>query len=143
MHIMRLYALAALLATTTALSTPTAQLSRAATFWRYATPVVAKYLGQLASIELQERLSGTCLSDEECAVAWEDAHVSGASAFRKTVDDLGGFYVKTGQIIASRSDLFPRLKLDRSLGLHPQHHPYPLVPGTALLTPDVQLLLLR
>ena len=63
--------------------------------------------GQLASIELQERLSGTCLSDEECAVAWEDAHVSGASAFRKTVDDLGGFYVKTGQIVASRQDLFP------------------------------------
>ena len=102
---MRLHALAAVLASATALSTPTAQLSRAATFWRYATPVVAKYLGQLASIELQERLSGTCLSDEECAVAWEDAHVSGASAFRKTVDDLGGFYVKTGQIVASRQDL--------------------------------------
>ena len=63
MHIMRL--LAALLASAAALTTPTAQLSRAATFWRYATPVVAKYLGQLASIELQERLSGTCLSDEE------------------------------------------------------------------------------
>ena len=108
MHIMRLHALAAVLASATALSTPTAQLSRAATFWRYATPVVAKYLGQLASIELQERLSGTCLSDEECAVAWEDAHVSGASAFRKTVDDLGGFYVKTGQIVASRQDLFPK-----------------------------------
>ena len=91
---MRLHALA-LLATTTALSTPTAQLSRAATFWRYATPVVAKYLGQLASIELQERLSGTCLSDEECAVAWEDAHVSGASAFRKTVDDLARLDVET------------------------------------------------
>ena len=104
---MRLHALA-LLASATALSTPTAQLSRAATFWRYATPVVAKYLGQLASIELQERLSGTCLSDEECAVAWEDAHVSGASAFRRTVDDLGGFYVKTGQIVASRQDLFPK-----------------------------------
>jgi len=100
--------LLAVLASATALSTPTAQLSRAATFWRYATPVVAKYLGQLASIELQERLSGTCLSDEECAVAWEDAHVSGASAFRKTVDDLGGFYVKTGQIVASRQDLFPK-----------------------------------
>ena len=113
--------LAALLASAAGLaaglSTPTAQLSRAATFWRYATPVVAKYLGQLASIELQERLSGTCLSDEECAVAWEDAHVSGASAFRRTVDDLGGFYVKTGQIIASRSDLFPRQYSDALAGL--------------------------
>ena len=114
---MRLHALAALLASATALSTPTAQLSRAATFWRYATPVVAKYLGQLASIELQERLSGTCLSDEECAVAWEDAHVSGASAFRKTVDDLGGFYVKTGQIVASRQDLFPKQYSNALAGL--------------------------
>ena len=121
---MRLRALA-LLASATALSTPTAQLSRAATFWRYATPVVAKYLGQLASIELQERLSGTCLSDEECAVAWEDAHVSGASAFRKTVDDLGGFYVKTGQVIASRQDLFPRQYIDALDGLTDMVEPPP------------------
>ena len=106
---MRLYAIAALLASAAGLSTkPTAPLRRAATFWNIATPVVAKYLGQVASIELQERLSGTCLSDEECDLAYQSAHDAGADAFRKTVDDLGGFYVKTGQIIASRQDLFPK-----------------------------------
>ena len=73
---MRRHAIAALLASAAGLAaglaTPTAQLSRAATFWRYATPVVAKYLGQLASIELQERLSGTCLS----GTAYSNEHCS-------------------------------------------------------------------
>ena len=95
MHIMRL--LAALLAQgSPQLSTPTAQLSRAATFWRYATPVVAKLpLRQLASIpNCRSGSRARASSDEECAIAWEDAHVSGASAFRKPVDDSGGFYVK-------------------------------------------------
>ena len=80
---MRLHALA-LLASATALSTPTAQLSRAATFWRYATPVVAKYLGQLASIELQERLSALTRLPLQQVAGGEDiqlVHYSQGAAF--------------------------------------------------------------
>ena len=100
-----------------ALSTPAAPikapLARAATFWRYASPVVARYLGDQASVALKERVLGQCLSDEECEVIWNDSHETGAAAARRVVDDLGGFYVKTGQIIASRQDLFPRQYVSR------------------------------
>ena len=39
---------------------------------------------------------------------WEDEHNKGAVVLSKAINDLKGFYVKVGQIIASRQDLFPR-----------------------------------
>mmetsp|Transcript_19141 Transcript_19141/g.56851 ORF Transcript_19141/g.56851 Transcript_19141/m.56851 type:complete len:530 (-) Transcript_19141:17-1606(-) len=96
---------------------PTTQLGRAATFWKYATPVVTRYLTEAARINLNERLLGRCLSDEECEVVWDDANVAGGAAARSVVDELGGFYVKTGQIIASRQDLFPKQYSDALAGL--------------------------
>ena len=97
---MRLHALA-LLASATALSTPTAQLSRAATFWRYATPVVAKYRQRVD--ELQERL-GTCLSDEEAPSPGRTP----MSAARRRFKRRRAVLRQDGAIVASRQDLFPK-----------------------------------
>jgi len=58
-----------------------------------------------------------CLSDEECSVIWQDLHSEGAEVLSKTINDLKGFYVKTGQIIASRQDLFPREYTEALKGL--------------------------
>ena len=87
---------------------PSGKLLRAAKFWQRAVPIVGKYGRDVLSMRLKEQFLGECLSDEECEVIWDDAHRSGAAQARAVVDELGGFYVKTGQIIASRSDLFPR-----------------------------------
>ena len=80
-------------------------------------PIVGKYVTGPVTMQLRERVLGECLSDDECEVVWDDAHASGAAQARKVVDELGGFYVKTGQIIASRSDLFPRQYSDALAGL--------------------------
>ena len=52
-------------------------------------------------------------------------HAEGAEAFREIVDMLGGFYVKTGQVIASRQDLFPRQYIDALDGLTDMVEPPP------------------
>ena len=96
---------------------PTNKLARAAKFWQRAVPIVGKYVAGPVAMQLRERVLGECLSDDECEVVWDDAHASGAEQARKVVDELGGFYVKTGQIIASRSDLFPRQYSDALAGL--------------------------
>ena len=96
---------------------PTNKLARAAKFWQRAVPIVGKYVTGPVTMQLRERVLGECLSDDECEVVWDDAHASGAAQARKVVDELGGFYVKTGQIIASRSDLFPRQYSDALAGL--------------------------
>ena len=101
------------------------RLARAATVWRFAGPVVAKYLGADAQIRLRERVLGQCLDEEACEVVWDGVHAEGAEAFREIVDMLGGFYVKTGQVIASRQDLFPRQYIDALDGLTDMVEPPP------------------
>ena len=77
------------------------RLSRAATFWRFALPVVARYFGTAARLNLRER------PREARDAVWDAVHADGAADFRRAVDLLGGFYVKSGQVVASRRDLFP------------------------------------
>ncbi|GMH78504.1 hypothetical protein TL16_g07828, partial [Triparma laevis f. inornata] len=50
-------------------------------------------------------------------IIWSDLHTAGASTLSLTINDLKGFYVKTGQIIASRQDLFPREYTEALSGL--------------------------
>ena len=95
-------------------------------------PVVAKYLGADAQIRLRERVLGQCLDEEACEVVWDGVHAEGAEAFREIVDMLGGFYVKTGQVIASRQDLFPRQYIDSLDGLTDMVEPLPCRRGVFL-----------
>ncbi|CAK8997066.1 Uncharacterized protein sll0005 [Durusdinium trenchii] len=39
---------------------------------------------------------------------WQERHKAGATAIRNLINELKGFYVKVGQVIATRSDLFPQ-----------------------------------
>jgi len=83
-------------------------LRRSAAFWGYAAPVAARYAGDRAKLWYREAVLRECLDEAECAAIWDEAHVSGAEQIRKAVDELGGFYVKVGQLVATRKDLFPR-----------------------------------
>lgn len=71
------------------------QLYRTVRFWCYVVPVLAQY--------------GTTLAQGDSATdtAWLTTHAFGGRMFRACVDELGGFYVKVGQIVATRQDLFP------------------------------------
>lgn len=101
------------------------RLLRAATFWSSALPVVFSYLQLQARFNLRERILNRCLSTEECEVEWNDAHTEGAATLKEVINDLKGFYVKTGQIIASRVDLFPRQYTDALSGLTDYLDPMP------------------
>ena len=92
-------------------------LSRALSFWVRIAPVAAKYLYVDNSLKVRERILGECLSDDECEVLWEDAHDTGSTILSDAINDLKGFYAKTGQIIATRHDLFPRQYTDQLSGL--------------------------
>ena len=92
-------------------------LSRALSFWVRIAPVAAKYLYVDNSLKVRERILGQCLSDDECEVLWEDAHDTGSTILSDAINDLKGFYAKTGQIIATRHDLFPRQYTDQLSGL--------------------------
>ena len=93
------------------------RLKRASTFWARAIPVISSYLRTYTQLNVRERLLGECLSDEECEVVWQEEHERGASVLARAIDDLKGFYVKTGQIIATREDLFPRAYTEKLRGL--------------------------
>ncbi|KAG8458191.1 hypothetical protein KFE25_011722 [Diacronema lutheri] len=101
------------------------RLLRAATFWSRALPVVFSYLGLQASVNLRERILGRCLEAEECEVLWEEAHTEGAATLKDAITTLKGFYVKTGQIIAARVDLFPKQYTDALSGLTDDFDPMP------------------
>ena len=86
---------------------PIDQAQRAASFGLQAGPIVASYLGTFGKLQFREKVLGECMSDDECEVVWEDEHEKGSKALTEAILDLKGFYVKLGQLIASREDLFP------------------------------------
>jgi len=84
------------------------QALRAASFGLQAGPIVASYLSAYSKMQFRERVLGECLDEDECEVVWEDEHDKGSKALTAAILDLKGFYVKLGQLIASREDLFPK-----------------------------------
>ena len=87
-------------------------LERQARFWGWAAPALARYAGLVAVKETDE-------------ARWTLAHEYGAAQFRNCVDDLGGFFVKTGQIVALRRDLFPEQYCVALTGLADMVDPLP------------------
>ena len=80
------------------------QAQRGLRFMSKALPIVGSYIGLYSRLQLQERITGQCLDDEECEVLWESEHDKGSRAFSDVVNELKGFYTKWGQIIASRQE---------------------------------------
>ena len=76
------------------------RLSRSLTFYSRVIPILARY--QLKNVELRRR----CATDEECDVEYAELDQWGSDRLRDTILELQGFYVKSGQVISSRVDLF-------------------------------------
>lgn len=77
------------------------RLGRAAKFYSKAIPVFASYK------LLEIKLTNFPLSEEEAVVQWNELHDWGSDVISKAITELKGFYPKTGQIIATRVDIFP------------------------------------
>ncbi|CAE7482766.1 unnamed protein product [Symbiodinium sp. CCMP2456] len=90
---------------TTALS-PLQRLSRSLRFYSTILPVLGQYVVRpwLHSIGLEEK------TGEELTQEMDDW---GSKKLQETLLDLGGFYVKTGQVLSTRVDLFSKPYTDR------------------------------
>jgi aarF domain-containing kinase len=73
------------------------RIVRALTFWSKVVPILAAY----KAVELR---GGT---EEELAAKYEELHDWGSDRLQSAINELKGFYVKTGQVISTRVDLFP------------------------------------
>ena len=113
------------------------RLVRAADFWFRVLPVLASYLRLYFSFEVREKVLGQCLDADECEVLWGDAHNRGASVLESAINDLKGFYVKCGQVIASRQDLFPRQYTEQLAGLTDFLDPMPTALVRAVIVQEL------
>lgn len=99
--------------------TPTQRLLRAKDFWSATLPIILSY------IFLDNWLKVRGLDKVEEDMLWEGVHEWGSKRLSSIVNDLKGFYVKSGQLIATRVDLFPRAYTDKLRELQDRLDPLP------------------
>ena len=83
------------------------RLGRAAQFYSKAIPVFLSYL----TLDARLKVTGAYNGDEvapNIEKEWEKLHEWGSDEISSAITQLKGFYPKTGQIIATRVDIFPK-----------------------------------
>ncbi len=110
--------------------TPIQRATRAVEFYKRALPVLAAYKAKELELRYVPQLLGRprlSAADEE--QVWKDLDEWGSTRIAETIQEMKGFYVKTGQVISTRVDLFPEAytsKLQQLQdGIEPM--PFPLV----------------
>ena len=83
------------------------RLSRAASFYSAAIPIFASYKLLAQTIKWRKDILNEVVGDEEIEKEFNLLHDWGSSKIAEKIKDLKGFYVKTGQIISTRVDIFP------------------------------------
>lgn len=83
------------------------RISRTASFYSAVLPLVAKYKLLQSQISFQ-RNGGGDISEEEEEKLYDEIHEWGSQLITEKIKELKGFYVKTGQIISTRVDIFPK-----------------------------------
>ena len=75
-------------------------------FYGHLLPVIAGYVKCLL-LDSRGVLTGAKLSEEEKQKIWDARHEWGAEKVKTMILELGGFYLKVGQVFATKSDLLP------------------------------------
>mmetsp|Transcript_126228 Transcript_126228/g.404031 ORF Transcript_126228/g.404031 Transcript_126228/m.404031 type:complete len:634 (+) Transcript_126228:84-1985(+) len=83
-------------------------LLRALTFNSRAALLLSSYLPVFIKSKLADSRGEEVREGSEIEKEWQEVHSEGAVDLESVIDQLKGFYVKCGQVIATRSDLFPR-----------------------------------
>lgn len=79
---------------------------RALTFYSRVLPVLFRYKVEEVKLQIQDAL-GQDMSLDNQKELWAEIDEWGSDRIYETIADLKGFYVKTGQVISTRVDLFP------------------------------------
>ena len=99
--------------------TPVQRAKRAARFWSATVPILVAYT------VAEKWLNVASYKEGEKDLLWDRLHQWGSSKLSRTMNDLKGFYVKTGQLISTRVDLFPHAYIDRLSELQDRLDPLP------------------
>lgn len=86
---------------------PFQRLSRALSFYSSAIPIFFAYKRLATEIQLREEYLKQQYTEEEKSRLFNQLHDWGSDEIVKKINELKGFYVKTGQIISTRVDIFP------------------------------------
>jgi len=85
----------------------TERLGRSFTFYSRVLPILARY--KLAEYDLEQR----CADEEECSLEYSELDEWGSDKLRDAILELQGFYVKSGQVLSTRVDLFAKPYCDK------------------------------
>lgn len=88
-------------------ATPLERTIRALTFYSRVLPVGATYKLQEAKLWWERELLDREIPAEEEQQLWDELNDWGSDRIFETIADMQGYYVKTGQVISTRVDLFP------------------------------------
>jgi len=77
---------------------------RSLQFYGHLMPVIAGYARCML---WDSKRLGSEVSDDAIQELWDRRHEWGAERIRKMILELGGFYLKVGQVFATKSDLLP------------------------------------
>jgi len=83
------------------------RVARALEFYKDAIPVLVAYLYLDKRIEFERNVLGRIVSEEDVEQRYNKLHDWGSVRICEAITRLKGFYVKTGQIISTRVDIFP------------------------------------
>jgi len=87
--------------------TPLQRVGRAVSFYSAAVPVFASYKGLDLVHKFKRTILNKDVSDAEIDEEFDELHEWGSEIISEKIKELKGFYVKTGQIISTRVDIFP------------------------------------
>lgn len=99
--------------------------ARAVKFYSKVGPVLLRYKFEEFKMQFEKDLLGRELSEEEEKVFWADVDDWGSDRIYDAITDLKGFYVKTGQVISTRVDLFPEVYTNKLKNLQDGLDPMP------------------
>ena len=87
---------------------PTQRIKRALEFYRRVLPVLGAYKVKEIELSLRRKTLGEdAVTEVEEEEAWNHLDDWGSTRISETIQEMKGFYVKSGQVISTRVDLFP------------------------------------
>ena len=84
------------------------RISRSVDFYKDAVPVFTSYKILEAQIRFEREVLKREISEKEEEERYDKLHEWGSIKITAAIERLKGFYVKTGQIISTRVDIFPK-----------------------------------
>ena len=86
---------------------PIQRTARALKFYKQVLPVLGAYKAKEIELEFRRKQLKQEISEEEEQAIWKEIDEWGSTRVAETIQEMKGFYVKTGQVISTRVDLFP------------------------------------